>query len=94
MATPFVAGTAALMFQANPNLTPNLVKARFSASTTAQTPLSGRYNALRQGAGFMDVWSPETVQLAKFYAHNPDRAARCQSIPSWSKEEIIWGRRT
>jgi len=51
MAAPAVAGAAALMLQANPRLTPNLVKAILMY--TAQ-PLSG-FNMLEQGAGQLNV---------------------------------------
>ena len=51
MATPVAAGTAALMLQANPSLTPNLVKALLMY--TAQ-PLAG-YNMLEQGAGQVNI---------------------------------------
>jgi subtilisin family serine protease len=51
MATPVVAGAAALMLQANPRLTPNLVKAILMY--TAQ-PLAG-FNMLEQGAGEVNV---------------------------------------
>ena len=59
MATPVAAGTAALMLQANPSLTPNLVKALLMY--TAQ-PLAG-FNMLEQGAGQINVAG--AVQLAK-----------------------------
>src|SRR6185503_14758842 len=51
MATPVAAGTAALMLQANPSLTPNLVKALLMY--TAQ-PLAG-FNMLEQGAGQLNA---------------------------------------
>ena len=51
MATPAVAGAAALVLQRNPNLTPNLVKAILEY--TAQ-PLAG-FNTLEQGAGELNV---------------------------------------
>ncbi|HYY41902.1 MAG TPA: S8 family serine peptidase, partial [Pyrinomonadaceae bacterium] len=51
MATPVVAGTAALMLQANPKLTPNMVKA--ALMYTAQT-LAG-CNMFEQGAGEVNV---------------------------------------
>ena len=51
MATPIVAGTAALLLQANPKLTPNMVKALLMY--TAQ-PLRG-FNMLEQGAGQVNV---------------------------------------
>src|SRR5205085_8428067 len=51
MAAPIAAGTAALLLQANPNLTPSLVKAILTY--TAQ-PLSGA-NMLEQGAGEINV---------------------------------------
>ncbi|HYO63891.1 MAG TPA: S8 family serine peptidase [Pyrinomonadaceae bacterium] len=51
MATPVVAGAAAMMLQANPNLTPNLVKAILQY--TAQ-PLA-RFNQFEQGAGAVNV---------------------------------------
>src|SRR6185503_10733874 len=59
MATPVAAGTAALMLQANPSLTPNLVKALLMYSAQ---PLAG-FNMLEQGAGQLNAAG--AVQLAK-----------------------------
>lgn len=59
MATPVAAGAAALMLQANPNLTPNLVKALLMYSAQ---PLAG-YNMLEQGAGQLNIAG--AVQLAQ-----------------------------
>src|ERR1700752_1379681 len=59
MATPVAAGTAALMLQANPSLTPNLVKALLMY--TAQ-PIAG-YNMFEQGAGQLNIAG--AVQLAQ-----------------------------
>ena len=83
MATPVVTGTVALMLQANPNLTPNLVKAILQY--TAQ--MYPGYNALRQGAGFLN--SLGAVRLAQFYANNR-RGSRLPVQAIWSKQ-IIWG---
>src|SRR5438552_12220317 len=51
MATPVVAGAAALILQTNPNLTPNLVKAILEYTAD---PLAG-FNTLEQGAGLLNV---------------------------------------
>jgi subtilisin family serine protease len=59
MATPLVAGTAALLLQANPRLTPNMVK--MILMYTAQ-PLAG-FNQLEQGSGELNVEG--AVRLAK-----------------------------
>jgi serine protease AprX len=59
MATPVVAGTAALMLQVNPKLTPNMVK--MILMYTAQ-PLAG-FNELEQGAGELNVEG--AIRLAK-----------------------------
>lgn len=59
VSAPMVAGTAAVMLQANPNLTPNMIKA--ALQYTAQ-PLPGA-NMLEQGAGQLNLLG--AVQLAK-----------------------------
>jgi serine protease AprX len=85
MASPVVAGTAALMLQANPSLTPNMVKAIIQY--TAQE--YGPYDSLTQGAGFLNTRG--AVQLARFFktAKYGDRF----SMPrAWSKQ-VIWGTR-
>src|SRR6185295_15892434 len=83
MAAPVVSGTVALMLQANPHLTPNLVKALLQY--TAQ-PYPG-YSALRQGAGFLN--SLGAVRLAKYYV-NPQAGDRMPAQTVWSRT-INWG---
>jgi serine protease AprX len=82
MAAPVVSGTVALMFQANPSLTPNMVKAILQY--TAQDE---GYSALRQGAGFLNTWG--AVRLARFYARNVV-GSRMPIQSTWSRR-IIWG---
>src|SRR5581483_1034089 len=83
MAAPVVTGTVALMIQANPNLTPNLVKAILQYTAQAY---SG-YDPLTQGAGFLNTLG--ATRLARFFATaNPGDPVPSQSI--WSKQ-IIWG---
>ncbi len=82
MASPVVAGTVALMIQANPKLTPNLVKA-----VLQYTAQEYQYDALTQGAGFLNTQG--AVQLARYFS----RARAGDPYPSswqWSKE-IHWG---
>jgi serine protease AprX len=82
MAAPVVAGTVALMLEANPNLTPNLVKALIQY--TAQ---SYNYNALTQGAGFLNSYG--AVRLARYFA----TALPGEPYPTsalWGRA-IIWG---
>src|ERR1700722_19129092 len=83
MATPVVSGTVALMLQANPALTPNLVKAILQY--TAQ--VYPGYNALTQGAGFLNTLG--AVRLAAFYT-TAHAGARVPTQTIWSRH-IIWG---
>ena len=82
MASPVVAGSVALMLQANPKLTPNLVKAILQY--TAQ---NYGYDALTQGAGFLNTKG--AVDLARFLK-NPQPGQRYPTNHAWSKT-IIWG---
>ncbi len=69
MATPVVAGSVALMLEANPSLTPNMVKAILQY--TAQ--VKSGYDFLTQGAGFLNTLG--AVRLARFF-HTARRAMR------------------
>jgi serine protease AprX len=85
MASPVVAGTVALMIQANPSLTPNMAKAIIQY--TAQ--VYSNYDALTQGAGFLNTRG--AVQLARFF--KTARAGdRLQMPRAWSKH-VLWGNR-
>jgi serine protease AprX len=83
MAAPVVSGTVALMLQANPTLTPNLIKAILQY-TAQQYP---GYNSLRQGAGFLNTLG--AVRLATFYRYGrPGDRLPTQKV--WSRQ-VIWG---
>jgi serine protease AprX len=83
MASPVVAGTVALMLQANPSLTPNMVKAILQYTSQSYPG----YDALTQGAGFLNAMG--AVRLARFYATaQPGDAVPMQDM--WSKH-ILWG---
>jgi len=59
MATPHVSGTAALMLEANPGLTPDQVKALLESSAT---PMSG-YALYEVGAGYLNAYDAVTQAL-------------------------------
>jgi serine protease AprX len=83
MAAPVVSGTVALMLQANPSLTPNLVKAILQYTAEDHDG----YHPLEEGAGFLNTIG--AVKLAAFYAHaQPGQTMPSQDI--WSRH-IIWG---
>jgi serine protease AprX len=84
MATPVVAGTVALMLQANPSLSPDSVKAILQY--TAQ-PYPG-YDTLTQGAGFLNAKG--AVELAA-YLHSPGGATLPDST-GWSGRVMMGGR--
>ena len=83
MAAPVVAGTVALMLQANPSLTPNLVKAILQF-TSQEYP---GYDALTQGTGFLNTRG--AVVLAEYFQQAVPGSAY-PSMTGWSKQ-IFWG---
>jgi serine protease AprX len=82
MATPLVSGAVALMLQANPNLTPNLIKAILEFTAISKPGVS----PLRQGAGFMNV--SHAVALAALAAHPTSTNV---ATPSTWARHILWG---
>jgi serine protease AprX len=81
-AAPVVAGTVALMLQANPSLTPNAVKALLQY--TAQ--VYPGYNVVTQGAGFLNAAG--AVALANYFAS--PATVPYPNTTGWSSH-IIWG---
>jgi serine protease AprX len=77
MAAPVVSGTVALMLQANPNLTPNQVKA--IVQYTAQMYVG--YDRLTQGAGFLNA--KDAVELAAYMRVLP-------TLPDESSYALAW----
>jgi serine protease AprX len=85
MAAPVVAGTVALMIEANPKLTPNMVKAILQF--TAQ--VYNGYDALTQGAGFLNTLG--AVRLSRYFA-NSRKGQEYPNMKAWSRQ-IFWGNR-
>ena len=83
MASPVVAGSVALMLQANPSLTPNLVKGILEY--TAQ--VYPGYDALTEGAGFLNTKG--AVDLARFF--NTAQAGTVVSAPGRVEQEAQLG---
>ncbi|HUQ88397.1 MAG TPA: S8 family serine peptidase [Vicinamibacterales bacterium] len=83
MATPAVAGSVALMLEANPSLTPNMVKAILQFTSQVYP----NYNYLTQGAGFLNTLG--AVRLARYFkvGHKGDDYP---NMKAWSRH-IFWG---
>jgi serine protease AprX len=90
MAAPVVAGTVALMLQANPALTPNAVKAILQY--TAET--RDGYNHLTQGAGFLNARGAVEFALTWLGGSDDEPSAVEDEIDAaaWNGH-IIWGNR-
>jgi serine protease AprX len=84
MSAPVVTGTVALMLQANPKLTPNLVKAVLQYTAEHR---SG-YDDLTQGAGFLNTRG--AVQLAKAMSGDATAPALAKDPTPWNAH-INWG---
>jgi subtilisin family serine protease len=82
-AAAVVSGVGALMLQANPHLTPNLMKAILEYTSQ---DYSGN-KPLEEGAGFLNALG--AVRLARFYA-TARVGQRVPVEPIWSKH-FIWG---
>ncbi len=81
MAAPVVSGTVALMLQANPALTPNLVKGILQYTSQ----IYSQYDPLTEGAGFLNARG--AVDLARLLTNSN---ASYPVPASWSKH-LIWG---
>jgi serine protease AprX len=85
MASPVVSGTIALMLQANPTLTPNLVKAILQYTAESKR----RYDSLTQGGGFLNARG--AVELARALAGGEPLATSRQNDPTRWSGHIVWG---
>jgi serine protease AprX len=83
MASPVVAGSVALMLQANPSLTPNLVKGILEY--TAQ--VYPGYDALTQGAGFLNTKG--AIDLAVYF--KTAQPGQPYPHPSEWSQKVNWG---
>ena len=88
MAAPVVAGTVALLLEANPTLTPNAVKAILQYTAEKKDGES----PLAQGAGMLNALG--AVRMARFFVEPTDDLETVDVIEdepvAWSRE-IIWG---
>ena len=83
MASPVVSGAIALMLQANPELTPNMVKAILQYTAERRDG----YGTLAQGAGFLNARG--AVEAARRAATTAPLEGHADPTP-WSRQ-IIWG---
>ena len=85
MAAPVVSGTVALMMEANPTLTPNLVKAILQYTAQLQPGV----DYMTQGGGFLNSFG--AVELSRYFA-TARVGHRYPADRTWAKS-IIWGNR-
>jgi subtilisin family serine protease len=87
MSSPVVSGTIALMLQANPSLTPNMVKAILEYTAEAHP----EYDALTEGAGFLNARGAVEAAASLATGTRVVSSVMNDNTP-WSRH-VIWGNR-
>jgi len=84
MAAPMVSGAVALLLQDEPNLTPDQVKYRLTA--TANRSWTG-YSSSKSGSGYLDVYAAVTGTSTQ----NANTGLKASSLLSTGSTPITWG---
>jgi len=95
MAAPVVAGAAALMLQANPQLDPNTVKARLMISADKWNGQDGTADPCTYGAGYINI--PAALQctvVATQPAISPSLVQNADGSVTVDESRILWGTST
>ncbi len=91
MASPVVAGAAALMLQANPNLTPDTIKARLMLSADKWYAADGTADPLTYGAGYLNIPAAiASTAVAQGAAASPALIANSNGSLSVDLSRAVW----
>lgn len=92
MASPVVAGAAALLLQANPNLSPDTVKARLMLSADKWAAPDGAADPLTYGAGYLNIPSAlASTAVASGPAASPALLVNSDGSISVDLSRAMWG---
>ena len=92
MASPVVAGAAALMLKRDPTLTPDTVKARLMIAADKWTQPDGTGNPLTYGAGYLDI--PAAIActaVARQSALSPTLNVDADGNVTINMDGAVWG---
>lgn len=93
MATPVVSGAAALLLQAQPNLTPDTVKVRLMASADKWLDPYGNSDPCTYGAGYLNIPSALNCTLAAGQpAYSPTLSQDSSGDVYINLNNAIWGK--
>ena len=92
MASPVVAGAAALLLQANPSLSPDTVKARLMLSADKWYAPDGTQDPLTYGAGYLNIPAAlASTAVAKGAAASPALLANSDGSLTVNLSRAMWG---
>ena len=92
MASPVVAGAAALLLQASPSLTPDTVKARLMLSADKWADPTGSQDPLTYGAGYLNVPAAlASTVTAVLPALSPTLTQNADGTVSLVMDRAAWG---
>ena len=95
MASPVVAGAAALLFQADPTLTPDTVKARLLLSADKWADPTGSPDPLTYGAGYLNIPAAlASTAKAALPALSPTLVQNGDGTVSLVMDRAAWGTTT
>jgi serine protease AprX len=94
MATPVVAGAAALMLQAHPTLSPDTVKARLMLSADKWTQPDGTADPCTYGAGYLNIPAAlNSTAVTTQSAMSPSLSEDSQGNVYINMDRALWGTR-